>query len=47
VAHRLLVIFNHLLKGSVEDKDLGADSLDRQNPERLRRYLVKRLEALG
>src|SRR5205823_5997228 len=47
LAHSLLVIFYHLLKSPVEYKDLGADYFDRLNPERLRRYLVKRLEALG
>jgi transposase len=47
VAHSLLVIFYHMLKEPVEYEDLGADYFDQQNPERLRRYLVKRLEGLG
>jgi transposase len=47
VAHSLLVIFYHLLKEPVAYQDLGADYFDQQNPERLRRYLVKRLEGLG
>jgi transposase len=47
VAHSLLVIFYELLKRPVEYKDLGADYFDHLNPERLRRYLVKRLEGLG
>jgi hypothetical protein len=36
VAHSLLVIFAY--------HDLGADHFEHLNPERLRRYLVKRLE---
>lgn len=47
VAHSLLVIFYHLLKSPVKYQDLGADYFARQNPERLRRNLVKRLESLG
>lgn len=47
VGHSLLVIFYHLLKGAVEYRDLGADHFTRHNPERQRRELVKRLEALG
>ena len=27
--------------------DLGADSLDRRDPDRVRRHAVKRLETLG
>ena len=47
VGHSLLVIFYHVLKSHVEYKDLGVEYLDRLDPERLRRYLVKRLERLG
>jgi transposase len=47
VGHSLLVIFYHMLKSDVEYKDLGVEYLDRLDPERLRRYLVKRLERLG
>jgi transposase len=47
VAHSVLVIFYHMLKEPVEYEDLGADYFDQQNPERLKRYLVKRLEGLG
>ena len=47
VGHTLLVIFSHMLKSDVEDQDLGVEYLDRLEPERLRRYLVKRLERLG
>jgi transposase len=48
VGHSLLVIFYHMLKNeALEYKDLGVDYFDRLEPERLRRYLVKRLERLG
>ncbi len=47
VGHSILVIIYHLLKHHLEYKDLGRDYFDRLEPERLRRYLVKRLEALG
>jgi transposase len=48
VAHSLLVIFYHMLKNDgLEYQDLGADYFDRMEPERLQRYLVKRLERLG
>jgi transposase len=47
VGHSLLVIIYHVLKDKVEYSDLGPDYFDRLEPERLRRYLVKRLEALG
>jgi transposase len=47
VGHSLLVIIYHVLKHNVKYKDLGPDDFDRLEPERLRRYLVKRLQALG
>ena len=47
VAHSLLVIMYHVLKQKVEYRDLGRDYFDRLEPERLRRYLVKRLRGLG
>jgi transposase len=47
VGHSLLVIFYHLLRADVEYADLGEDYLERLKPDRSRRYLVKRLEALG
>ena len=43
----MLVIFYHMLKSDVEYQDLGVEYLDRLDPERLRRYLVQRLEGLG
>lgn len=47
VGHSLLVIIYHVLKYNVEYRDLGPDYFDRLEPERLRRYLVKRLQNLG
>ena len=47
VGHSLLVIVYHLLQAEVEYEDLGEDYLEKLSPERSRRYLVKRLEALG
>jgi transposase len=47
VGHSLLVIFYHMLKSDVEYQDLGVEYFDSLDPERLRRYLVKRLERLG
>jgi transposase len=47
VAHSLLVIIYHVLKYNVEYRDLGPDYFDRLEPQRLRRYLVKRLQRLG
>ncbi len=47
VAHAILVIVFHVLKGPVSYRDLGPDYFDRLHPERLKRNLVKRLEGLG
>jgi transposase len=47
VGHSILVIFYHLLKEGGDYQDLGADFFDKLEPERYRRYLVKRLERLG
>ena len=47
VGHSLLVIIYHVLKRGVEYRELGPDYFDRLEPERLRRYLVKRLQTLG
>jgi hypothetical protein len=47
VGHTILVIIYHLLRDHQEYKDLGRDYFDRLDPDRLQRYLVKRLEALG
>jgi len=47
VGHTLLVIIYHVLRRGTAYQELGADFLDRLEPERLTRQLVKRLEALG
>jgi transposase len=47
VGHSILTIIYQMLKKDVEYKDLGSDYFDRQEPERLKRYLVRRLERLG
>jgi transposase len=47
VAHSLLTVIYHVLKHHAEYRDLGPDYFDRLEPERLRRYLVKRLQGLG
>jgi transposase len=47
VGHSLLVIIYHVLKNNVEYHDLGPDYFDKLEPERLRRYLVRRLQNLG
>ena len=47
VGHSLLVIIYHVLKNNAEYHDLGPDYFDKLEPERLRRYLVKRLQNLG
>ena len=45
--HTLLTVIYHVLKDHKEYKELGGDYFDRQAPERLQRYLINRLEALG
>jgi hypothetical protein len=47
VGPSLLVILDPVLNDNLEDPDLGPDDFDRLEPERLRRDLVKRLQALG
>jgi transposase len=47
LGHTLLVIIYHLLNRGTTYTELGADFLDRLEPERLPRQLVKRLERLG
>lgn len=47
VAHSILTVIYQILKYHQEYQDLGADYFDRLDPDRLKRYLVKRLEALG
>src|SRR5205085_5143812 len=47
VGHTLLVIIYHMLKRGTTYAELGADFLDRREPDGLTRQLVKRLESLG
>jgi transposase len=47
VAHTLLVSAYHVLRDGVPYTDLGADYLDRLEPERATKQLVRRLERLG
>jgi len=47
VGHTLLGMVYQILKHGTTYAELGADFLDRQEPERLTRQLVKRLESLG
>jgi transposase len=47
VGHTLLVIIYHVLGRKVEYQDLGPGYFDRLEPERMKRYLVKRLVTLG
>lgn len=47
LGHTLLVIAYHLLRDGTTYRELGGDFLDRLEPDRLTRRLVKRLEQLG
>jgi transposase len=47
VGHSILVICYHLLKDKVPYRDLGADFFNKLDPERQKRYHVKKLEDLG
>lgn len=47
VGHSILMIFYHMRKRGVAYQELGGDFFDRLEPERIKRYHVKRLEALG
>lgn len=47
VAHSILVTLYHMLKYRRHYKDLGEDFFDKLDPERVKRYHVKRLESLG
>jgi hypothetical protein len=47
LGHTLLVIIYHVLQRGTSYAELGADFLDRLEPERLTRQLVHRLEKLG
>jgi transposase len=47
LAHTILVVVYHVIKGQADYVELGANDLDELEPERLTRYLIKRLERLG
>jgi hypothetical protein len=47
LGHTLLLIIYHMLKRGTTYAELGPDFLDRLEPERLTRQLVKRLQGLG
>jgi hypothetical protein len=47
LGHALLIIVYHVLKRQTTHVELGADLLDRLDPDRLNRHLVKRLGKLG
>jgi transposase len=47
LGHTILVMVYHILNRGTTYTELGADYLDRLEPERLTRQLVKRLEKLG
>ena len=47
VGHTPLVVIYHMLKEQRDYVELGADYLDQLDPQRVTRYLVKRLERLG
>jgi transposase len=47
VGHTLLVVIYHMLKTDKEYQELGPDYFAKLEPERLRRHLVRRLQALG
>jgi transposase len=47
VAHTLLIITYQMLSKNLPYSDLGADHFDRLQPDRLRRYHLSKLQALG
>jgi transposase len=47
VGHTMLVMMYHMLRDGVDYEELGHDYLDKLQPQRLTRYLVKRLQSLG
>ena len=47
VGHTILSVVYYMLRHQTTYVELGADHFDRIEPERLTRYLVKRLESLG
>jgi transposase len=47
VAHGLLIAVYHLLGNGIDYRDLGAAHFQRQRPDQVQRYYVKRLKQLG
>jgi hypothetical protein len=47
LGHAPLIIVDHALKRQTTHVELGADLLDRLDPDRLTRHRVKRLGKLG
>jgi transposase len=47
VAHSILIAAWHILKKNVRYHDLGPEHLRRTDPEKIKRHLVRKLEALG
>jgi N-formylglutamate amidohydrolase len=47
VAHSILVTIHALLKNQQNDQDLGSDYFAKKNADGLKRYCVRKLEALG
>ena len=47
VAHAILTAIYHMLRRSMTYQDLGPNHFDQLDPQRLTRYLVRRLEKLG
>ena len=47
MAHTILRIIYHMLREGIHFRDLGPAYFDRLNPERVKHYLVSRLERLG
>jgi len=47
IAHKILVAIYYMLSSDTPYQELGADYLERLEPERLKRNLVRRLERLG
>lgn len=47
VAHSILVTIHALLKNQLSYQDLGGDYFDKNNADGLKRYCIRKLEALG
>ena len=47
LGHKILIIIYNVLKYKLPYRELGGDFLDRLEPERMKRQLVRRLEKMG